>query len=135
MSIEKLLSILSYEWLPKTGDSEKLLIKFLIEDASLSDQRKLEPQAIIIKVSRSLMTVWKNSDSRYLEQINLEKILLHFALLIIKGRVQSNVKLLPDEIIELTTYSNFVLPDLDTLQSSLGQTEAIYVEKKFGFLQ
>jgi hypothetical protein len=137
MPTRKLFAILSCEWLPKIGDSEKLLVRFSIVDeveGSVPGHKDVKPQAVIVKVSRSVQTAWQKRDSRFLELANLEKVLLHFVASTIRERVWAGEKLSPDEELEITTYSNFVPPDPDTIQMSLGQVEVIEVERKLGFL-
>lgn len=136
--MKKLLTILSCEWLPKTGDSEKLLVRFSIVDeveGSAPGHKDVKQQAVIVKVSRSVQTAWQKRDSRFLELTNLEKVLLHFAASTIRERVRAGEKMSPDEELEITTYSNFVPPDPDSIQWPLGQVDVIDVKRKLGFLQ
>lgn len=96
--------------------------------------KALKPQAVIVKVSRSVQTAWQKRDSWFLELTNLEKVLLHFAASTIRIRVRAGEKMSPDEELEITTYSNFVPPVPDNIQLSLGQVDVIDVKRKLGFL-
>ena len=135
--MKKFFTLLSWEWLDKTGDSKKLLVRFSIIDEverSASDHKDLI-QAVIVKVSESAHATWKNDNSRFREHDNLEKALLFFAVSTIKDRVRTGEKLSPNEVLNLDTYSDYVPPDPDTNQISLGSMEIIEVEKKLGFLK
>jgi hypothetical protein len=136
MPINKFLTILSSEWCPRTGDSEKLLVRFSIVDEveRSAPGHKDVIQAVIVKVSGSVQAVWQINDSRFLENNNLEKVMLHFAVSTIKERVQAGAKLSPNEVLRPGANSDYVPPDPDTIQISKGYREMIGVERKLGFL-
>lgn len=135
--MKKFFTLMPWEWLDKTGDSKKLLVRFSIKDEverSASDHKDVI-QAVIVKVSESAQATWQNNNSQFRKHDNLQKELLFFAVSTIRDRVRAGEKLSPNEELNLDTYSDFVPPDPDTIQISSGYVEIIEVEKKLGFLK
>jgi hypothetical protein len=134
--MNKILIILFCEWLPKTGDADKLLIRISIGDeVEGSTHDNGNQQTVIVIVSRSWQNAWQRRCSCSLERSELEKVLLDFAVSAIRERITAGGMLESGEELILNEYTSYIPPDPNTLQINPGYREIYEVKRKLGFLR
>lgn len=109
--MKKEIQIKSWEWLSKTGDNKKLLIRFSIinDSKSLNKQDEREKdQVIIVVISRNRINEIKNNKSRLTILSRLEQECLQFAIEEIKKRIKDGKEFAyEEEIILVMNQKNF----------------------------
>lgn len=138
MTLKKILTLLSDEWLPRRGDYDELLVQFSITDARLrvkpDKQDAVRPQKVIVKISGSQNKFWIRKYAKYDERQNLEKGLLDYARCIIREKIKSNTSLGLGEELHYDVSSDYLPVNPAEIQVQFGQPEEITIERKIGFL-
>jgi len=131
MSKIKLLTIEKYQSLDSFGDFEAIRIDFSLAD---KDPKVSEFKSyVIIKLSGTLSFLWQEEHPELQSWERRMEVLVYYLKQLIREKVSKGEKLEFDKEINLSSYDNFDLPDLNSFQINLGQPEEILVEQKFGF--
>jgi hypothetical protein len=135
MSSAKLLTFLSHEWLPKTGDATKLLVKYSITDAEVEpgpdEKARTQDYDAVLTLAGSAETMWISRNPDLEETANLRKALLEHLRSNIKNALEHR-RQLPSGDIRITSDQN-PSPPAFGMQIQLGKPERINVKRRLGF--
>jgi hypothetical protein len=119
-------SIISYEWLPKTGDADKILFHYSISEGDQGIKNK-KVVSIVVKLSR-----FPIGDERTKDEINKAKLMVAYLRLQIENAIISGTEL-PSEIL-ITSNDTNIPTNLEYFELKLGKWDEVVIEKRIGFL-
>lgn len=131
MSNRKFITLKSYRTLEPTGDFYALELRYFLSDNE--EWTSGRSCRAVVRISGTLLSGWEENYPELREKSNLEKVLIYFAKIKVKERVEKLLTISSDEEFPLLSYDNYIPPNPDLLQITMEKPEEISVIRKFGF--